>query len=172
MSPKKMADGGPAGDSPAIDPDKAAAMQKGATSGGTSASDAWKNIKSGLGFADGGDVAPRSFAEMSKAVKAANPNSGDLPAGSATQMYDQGWRPAPDNKADGGAVGGGDDSGGIMQTAMKLAPRPMGHGTAFEVEGDEQLRAVLEKALAAGAAVDAVMPKRETLEDVFVRRAL
>ena len=57
-------------------------------------------------------------------------------------------------------------------SAMKLAPRPMGHGTAFEVEGDEQLRAVLEKALAAGAAVEAVIPKRETLEDVFVRRAL
>jgi ABC-2 type transport system ATP-binding protein len=57
-------------------------------------------------------------------------------------------------------------------SAMKLAPRPLGHGTAFEVEGDDQLRAVLEKALAAGAAVEAVMPKRETLEDVFVRRAL
>ena len=55
---------------------------------------------------------------------------------------------------------------------MKLAPRALGRGMTFEVEGDEQLRAVLEKALATGACVEAVMPKRETLEDVFVRRAL
>ncbi len=57
-------------------------------------------------------------------------------------------------------------------SAMKLAPREMGRGTAFEVEGDAQLRAVLEKALATGANVEAVLPKRETLEDVFVRRAI
>ena len=56
--------------------------------------------------------------------------------------------------------------------AMKLAPREMGRGMTFEVEGDAQLRAVLERALAAGASVEAVMPKRETLEDVFVRRAM
>ncbi len=65
-------------------------------------------------------------------------------------------------------------SEGLMNelSSMKLAPRALGHGTAFEVEGDEQLRAVLERALATGANVEAVMPKRETLEDVFVRRAL
>jgi ABC-2 type transport system ATP-binding protein len=56
--------------------------------------------------------------------------------------------------------------------SMKLAPRAMGRATAFEVEGDAQLRAVLERALATGANVEAVMPKRETLEDVFVRRAI
>jgi ABC-2 type transport system ATP-binding protein len=57
-------------------------------------------------------------------------------------------------------------------SARKLAPRALGHGTTFEVEGDAELRAVLERALATGANVEAVMPKRETLEDVFVRRAL
>jgi ABC-2 type transport system ATP-binding protein len=57
-------------------------------------------------------------------------------------------------------------------TSMKLAPRSLGRGTALEVEGDEQLRAVLQRALATGANVESVMPKRETLEDVFVRRAL
>jgi ABC-2 type transport system ATP-binding protein len=57
-------------------------------------------------------------------------------------------------------------------STMKLSPRALGQATAFEVEGDEQLRAVLEKALAAGAGVEGVTPKRETLEDVFVRRAL
>jgi ABC-2 type transport system ATP-binding protein len=57
-------------------------------------------------------------------------------------------------------------------TAMNLAPHALGHGTAFEVEGDAQLRVVLERALATGANVEAVLPKRETLEDVFVRRAM
>jgi ABC-2 type transport system ATP-binding protein len=61
---------------------------------------------------------------------------------------------------------------GRALTAMGVATKALGRGTAFEVEGDEQLRAVLEKALATGAKVDAVLPKRETLEDVFVRRAL
>jgi ABC-2 type transport system ATP-binding protein len=56
--------------------------------------------------------------------------------------------------------------------AMGLSTRPLGKGTAFEVEGDPQLRAVLSAALAAGADVESVMPKRETLEDVFVRRAM
>jgi ABC-2 type transport system ATP-binding protein len=56
--------------------------------------------------------------------------------------------------------------------AMKLATRALGRATAFEVAGDEQLRAVLDKALKAGARVESVLPKRETLEDVFVRRAI
>lgn len=49
---KKIAD---APDSPRIDPRKAAAMQAGALSGGTSMSQAWSNLKSGLGF---GSAAP------------------------------------------------------------------------------------------------------------------
>jgi hypothetical protein len=44
-------------DIPEPDPKNATAMQKGATSGGTSGSDAWSNLKSGLGFAEGGEVA-------------------------------------------------------------------------------------------------------------------
>ena len=56
--------------------------------------------------------------------------------------------------------------------SIGVTTRPLGLGTAFEVEGDEQLKDVLEKTLAAGAKLDAVLPKRETLEDVFVRRAL
>ena len=54
-------------------------------------------------------------------------------------------------------------------SAMNVVPRAMGRSTALEVEGDAQLRAVLEKALTAGANVEAVLPKRETLEDVFVK---
>jgi ABC-2 type transport system ATP-binding protein len=56
--------------------------------------------------------------------------------------------------------------------AMNIATRAMGRGTAFEVAGDEELRRVLERALGARAKVGSVIPKRETLEDVFVRRAM
>jgi ABC-2 type transport system ATP-binding protein len=47
-----------------------------------------------------------------------------------------------------------------------------GDAWAGELEGDDALREALSKALAAGARVEAVTPKRETLEDIFVRRAL
>jgi ABC-2 type transport system ATP-binding protein len=41
-----------------------------------------------------------------------------------------------------------------------------------EVEGDARVREVLDRALAAGAQVVEVTPRRETLEDLFLRRAL
>ena len=41
-----------------------------------------------------------------------------------------------------------------------------------EVEGEARVREVLERALAAGAQVVEVTPRRETLEDLFLRRAL
>jgi ABC-2 type transport system ATP-binding protein len=51
-------------------------------------------------------------------------------------------------------------------------PRREGERWLVDVTGDEAVRHVLERALAAGARVESVTPKRETLEDVFVRRAL
>jgi ABC-2 type transport system ATP-binding protein len=42
----------------------------------------------------------------------------------------------------------------------------------MEVEGDEQVKAVVERALAEGARLEGVATKRETLEELFVRRAL
>jgi ABC-2 type transport system ATP-binding protein len=42
----------------------------------------------------------------------------------------------------------------------------------MEVEGDSAVRAVVEGALAGGARLQSVVPKRETLEDLFVREAL
>ena len=42
----------------------------------------------------------------------------------------------------------------------------------LEVEGDDAVRAVVERALADGARLESVTPKRETLEDLFVREAL
>jgi ABC-2 type transport system ATP-binding protein len=55
---------------------------------------------------------------------------------------------------------------------MGHAPHELGELVVVEVEGDDAIRAVIERALAEGARVESVMPKRETLEDIFVRRAL
>jgi ABC-2 type transport system ATP-binding protein len=46
------------------------------------------------------------------------------------------------------------------------------HVTLAVVEGDEGVPAVLQMSLAAGARVLAVTPHRETLEDLFVRKAV
>ena len=56
--------------------------------------------------------------------------------------------------------------------SMGIETREMGTGIGFEVDGDEKLRLVLGKVLAAGARLNGVLPKRETLEDLFVRRAI
>ena len=48
----------------------------------------------------------------------------------------------------------------------------VGSTVVAEVQGDDALRKVLERVLASGARIEAVTPKRETLEDIFVRKAL
>jgi len=55
-----------------------------------------------------------------------------------------------------------------------LATRTQHRGTTLvvDVEGDLAVRSVLEKALAAGARVAALTAKRQTLEDIFVSKAL
>ena len=50
--------------------------------------------------------------------------------------------------------------------------REVGAGLVLEVLGEDAVRKVLEQALAQGARVESLTPKRETLEEVFVRRAL
>jgi ABC-2 type transport system ATP-binding protein len=42
----------------------------------------------------------------------------------------------------------------------------------LEVEGDDAVRTVVERALSDGARLESITPKRETLEDLFVREAL
>jgi ABC-2 type transport system ATP-binding protein len=62
-----------------------------------------------------------------------------------------------------------------LQTALReqgATLRPIGASLAVEVEGDDALRLALTRALAEGATIESVAPKRETLEDLFVRRAL
>jgi ABC-2 type transport system ATP-binding protein len=50
--------------------------------------------------------------------------------------------------------------------------RRVGDTLVMEVAGDAAVRTVVEKALAGGASLQSVTPKRETLEDLFVREAI
>ena len=47
-----------------------------------------------------------------------------------------------------------------------------GKTLVLDVQGDDSVKTVLERALAANVRIDAITPKRETLEDIFVRKAL
>jgi ABC-2 type transport system ATP-binding protein len=53
-----------------------------------------------------------------------------------------------------------------------LAARPMGPRWVIDAEGDAAVRDVVEMAYAHGAKVVGIAPKRETLEQLFVKRAL
>ncbi len=57
-------------------------------------------------------------------------------------------------------------------TATVDSTRRVGDALVMEVAGDAAVQAVLSKILAAGARLQSVTPKRETLEDLFVREAL
>ena len=57
-------------------------------------------------------------------------------------------------------------------TPMAGATRAVGDVLVIEVEGDAAVSAVVRQALEQGARLESVTPKRETLEDLFVRRAL
>ena len=65
-------------------------------------------------------------------------------------------------------------SGALRLAIAPLAShtREVGDALVMEVEGDSAARAILERALADGARIESVTPKRETLEDLFVREAL
>jgi ABC-2 type transport system ATP-binding protein len=58
---------------------------------------------------------------------------------------------------------------GVTGTSAKSVA---GDLLVMEVEGDELVNEVVERALADGARLEGVATKRETLEDLFVRRAL
>ncbi len=55
---------------------------------------------------------------------------------------------------------------------MVDASHRVGDALVMEVAGEAAVKAVVEKVLAAGAHLRSVTPKRETLEDLFVREAL
>jgi ABC-2 type transport system ATP-binding protein len=57
-------------------------------------------------------------------------------------------------------------------SSMAKSKHRLGKTLVLEVEGDEALKGTLRRALAEGLTVESVTPKRETLEDIFVRKAL
>jgi ABC-2 type transport system ATP-binding protein len=56
--------------------------------------------------------------------------------------------------------------------AEGVEAKQVGGNLVLIVEGTEVLRQVLERALAAGLAVEHVIPRHETLEDLFLREAI
>jgi ABC-2 type transport system ATP-binding protein len=67
----------------------------------------------------------------------------------------------------------GDATGHAALQAVAPSPRRLGDTTVYEVGSDDALRKLLTAALAeSDLRLIAVTPKRETLEDLFVRRAL
>ena len=70
------------------------------------------------------------------------------------------------------AIGGAGDALKGALAAMGHVSRAMGALLVVEVEGDAAVRDVVERAFASGARLESVTPKRESLEDIFVRRAI
>ena len=70
------------------------------------------------------------------------------------------------------ALRGADDELKRTLRALGHATQAMGDVVVIEVDGDAAVQGVVERALACGARLESVTPKRETLEDLFVRRAL
>ncbi len=69
-------------------------------------------------------------------------------------------------------IGGASPSLQEALAPLAQVTRSVGDLLVMEVEGDAQVRAVVERAFLEGARLESVAPKRETLEDLFVRRAL
>jgi ABC-2 type transport system ATP-binding protein len=62
----------------------------------------------------------------------------------------------------------------LVDTFAKLATssQSMGKSLVLELSGDEAVRTLIERALAENVRIDSLLAKRETLEDIFVRKAL
>ena len=57
-------------------------------------------------------------------------------------------------------------------SAMAETAQRHGQSLVLDIQGDDAVRKVLERALATGLRVESLIPKRESLEDIFVRKAL
>jgi ABC-2 type transport system ATP-binding protein len=57
-------------------------------------------------------------------------------------------------------------------SAFAKTSQRVGQSLVLDVQGDDAMRKVLEQALASGVRIESLIPKRETLEDIFVRKAL
>jgi ABC-2 type transport system ATP-binding protein len=70
------------------------------------------------------------------------------------------------------AIGGASPAVRESIAAMGHAPQDMGELLVLEVDGETAVKDVVLCALEGGARLESVVPKRETLEDLFVRRAI
>jgi ABC-2 type transport system ATP-binding protein len=70
------------------------------------------------------------------------------------------------------AIGGASQDLRRVLEPMARVTRAVGDVIVMEVDGDTAVRDIVQRALAEGARLDSVAPKRETLEDLFVRQAL
>jgi ABC-2 type transport system ATP-binding protein len=70
------------------------------------------------------------------------------------------------------ALGGADEALKSALASRGHTSRTMGEFLVVDVESDAAVRDVIERAFAGGARVESVTPKRESLEDIFVRRAI
>jgi hypothetical protein len=61
---------------------------------------------------------------------------------------------------------------GLESLPIAKATRVVEDLFVMEVKGDVAVRDVVERTLADGARLESIATKRETLEDLFVRRAL
>ena len=57
-------------------------------------------------------------------------------------------------------------------SVLAAGAQRLGKSLVLDVQGDDGVRKVLERALADNVRVESLAPKRETLEDIFVRKAL
>jgi ABC-2 type transport system ATP-binding protein len=55
--------------------------------------------------------------------------------------------------------------------SLAASSQRLGNSLVLDVQGDDSVRQVLERALAGKVRVESLAPKRETLEDIFVRKA-
>ena len=56
--------------------------------------------------------------------------------------------------------------------ALATTAERLGKSLVLDVQGDDGVRTILERALASNLRIESLHPKRETLEDIFVRKAL
>jgi ABC-2 type transport system ATP-binding protein len=87
-------------------------------------------------------------------------------AGSLGELLDAGKRRSEVT------VAGASDELAAALTSMADVVRRVGDALVMEVAGEATVRTVVERALAGGARLQSVTPRRETLEDLFVREAL
>jgi ABC-2 type transport system ATP-binding protein len=59
-----------------------------------------------------------------------------------------------------------------LREAFPEGLRTVGASTAIEITSEEKLTATLKQCLELGCVIESVVPKRESLEDLFVRKAL